>query len=85
MILIFCRTSDEAYVEHIDYSEAIGKTPIENLWSQKEKEIENKQRQQGPDIEDDSDDYCFCGEYAKNLGNWMADEANNQSKKLREF
>ena len=83
MILIFCRTTNEAYVGHIDYSEAMGKTPIEDLWPQKEKASGNKQRRQGRDTEDDSDDCRFYGKYGKNLGKWLADEANNQSKKSR--
>ena len=83
MILIFCRTSNEAYIEHIDYSEAMEKTPIEDLWPQKEKVSGNKRRQQGRDTEDDSDD-CHCyGEYGKNLGIWLDNEANNQNKKSR--
>ena len=83
MILIFCRTTNEAYIEHIDYSEAMEKTPIEDLWPQKEKARDNTQRQQGPATGGDSDDCCFCGEYGKNLGKWLADESHNQDKKLR--
>jgi hypothetical protein len=55
MVLIFCRTTNEAYVEHIDYIEAMEKIPIEDLWPQKEKASDNTRRQQGPFAEDDSD------------------------------
>ena len=48
--------------------------------TQKEKASANKRRQQGPDIEDESDAYYFDGE---DLDKRLANEAMGKGKKLK--